>query len=110
MDDLTEDQIEALSAEAEMGYTRDAEGRWGSNMNRLLSTTDAVQWAAAFVHQFNGDSIGQTLDEVTLRTWFAVAIETGRTAGRRELCPHPSDRLFVEGDLRICRVCGHPVT
>lgn len=67
--------------------------------------TDVRRWAEVFVQRVR-DMPGLALDEGAMIGWFANAIETGRTAGRQELCPHPEDRLFVHGDLRICGSCG----
>jgi hypothetical protein len=110
---LTDADIEALSAEAEFGYSRDAEGRWGANMNRLTSTTDAMEWAEAFVHQFGGERVsthGICPDVATMLAWFAGALETGRSAGRRELCPHTDEHghgaIDLAADLTMCRICG----
>jgi hypothetical protein len=72
----------------------------------LLGTTDAEIWAAEFVRIFNGASIGAGLvDEGTMLTWFANAIETGRDAGRKETCPH-EDTFAVADNLWCCRACG----
>jgi hypothetical protein len=53
----------------------------------LLSTTDATMWAEEFVRIFRGRTIGsdttESVDESTMVAWFAPAIETGRSAGRR---------------------------
>ena len=103
---LDDDEIERLSTEAEFGYEQDAEGRWGSNMNRLLDTTDAREWAAAFEHQFR---VSPNPDEGTMLAWFAGALETGRRQGRQELCPHPRDDVGTYGDVILCRVCGKNV-
>ncbi len=51
--------------------------------SELLATTDAMVWAQAFVERFAGRNVGaDDLDTDLFLTWFAVAIETGRDAGR----------------------------
>jgi hypothetical protein len=47
--------------------------------NDLTQTTDAPQWARAFVRMVN--EFGHEVDEDLMRAWFANAIETGRTFG-----------------------------
>jgi hypothetical protein len=73
---LTSRDYEALSREAEMGYTQES-GKWVSIEKKLLATTDAFVWAETFKDQF-GDVAP---DRYTMLTWFANAIETGRNAG-----------------------------
>ena len=56
--------------------------------NELLNTTDAMVWAAEFCRTFNGYIVAPekrltpdprlVIDEGTMVTWFANAIETGR--------------------------------
>ena len=73
---LTDADIEALAREAEMGYDPST----GDSIGKLLiNTTDAAVWAHHFKDQF-GD---EAPDEATMTTWFANAIETGRSAGER---------------------------
>lgn len=48
---------------------------------RLLASTDAREWAKAFVSAIQEDH--GIIDEETVITWFANAIETGRHAGIR---------------------------
>jgi hypothetical protein len=48
----------------------------------LLSTTDATVWAREFWELYGG-SVEGYLDEATMISWFAGAIETGRSAGQR---------------------------
>ena len=43
---------------------------------KLLSTTDAMVWTSEFLAQFPVN-----IDEGTMISWFANAIETGRDAG-----------------------------
>jgi hypothetical protein len=52
----------------------------------LLGTTDASLWAEEFCRIFQGKIIGGPIakgdvDEGTMLSWFANAIETGRDAG-----------------------------
>lgn len=47
---------------------------------RLLSTTDAMEWAQAFVAVV-ADDPHKCLDVGLMVSWFANAIETGRAAG-----------------------------
>lgn len=104
---LSDEDVEYLSTQAELGYERDPEGRWGSNMNKLLGTTDAREWAAAFEHQFR---VSPNPDEGTMLAWFACALETGRTAGRQEMCPHPRDGTSTYGDMILCLACGKNIS
>jgi hypothetical protein len=69
--ELTDDQIDELTREAELGYDT-ATGRPVAQI--LLTTADPEVWARTFKDQF-GDTAP---DVVTMRTWFASAIETGR--------------------------------
>lgn len=78
--------------------------------NTLLSTTDASVWTQEFCRIFQGRSIGGPVvtgdvDEGTMMTWFANAIETGRSAGRKELCPHANVSELAD-DLSTCLDCG----
>jgi hypothetical protein len=51
---------------------------------RLLSSTDAKDWASAFILAFAGKRVVKDeIDMETLIGWFANAIETGRTAGEK---------------------------
>ncbi len=86
---------------------------------KLLATTDAEVWAAEFCRIFKGWTIvpeaGATVpgvptptgivDEGGMLAWFASAIETGRNAGRKELCPH-TDPIQLGDDIYCCRDCG----
>jgi hypothetical protein len=82
---------------------------------KLLATTDAEVWATEFVTMFAGALIGTPTGNVNsgqvylgvddMLTWFASAIETGRSAGRKELCPH-TDTFELAPDLWCCRDCG----
>lgn len=48
----------------------------------LLSTTDAQTWAEEFASRFLDDPIQrEKIDRGLMISWFANAIETGRTAG-----------------------------
>jgi hypothetical protein len=51
-----------------------------TDLNYLLSTTDAQKWARAFMQILDV----QDVDESLMLTWFAAAIETGRKVGRRD--------------------------
>jgi len=75
-----------------------------------LDTTDAQVWAAEFVRIFAGKEIREheaegAVDEGTMIAWFANAIETGRSAGRKETCPH-GDTFFIDDTTECCRKCG----
>lgn len=48
----------------------------------LLQTTDAEVWAREFVARFDAHRIDVDVD--VMLTWFANAIETGRTAGQAD--------------------------
>lgn len=68
---------------------------------------DAQKWAAEFMRIAQaGDLIDTRGDDTEgwMIGWFANAIEAGRSAGRRETCPH--DWLTLSPDLVLCRVCG----
>jgi hypothetical protein len=84
----------------------------------LLGTTDAQVWSEEFCRIFGGATIvqdsaanpsfsGTQVDEGTMTTWFANAIETGRNQGRKELCPH--DYTHLADDLWACRDCGRTI-
>jgi hypothetical protein len=47
--------------------------------------TDGMAWAKEFMRIYWNTS--RVLDEGIMVGWFANAIEAGRTAGRREVCP-----------------------
>lgn len=48
----------------------------------LLATTDGLVWAEEFVRRFEGRTVGaDDLDTDMFLTWFANAIEVGRSAG-----------------------------
>ena len=84
-------------------------------MTTLNDTLDAMVWAEEFCRIFNGkkvswsddepDEADDIIDQGTMVTWFANAIERGRDAGRRELCPHP-DFHVVSEEMKICLTCG----
>jgi hypothetical protein len=78
----------------------------------LLATTDAMTWATEFCRIFKAQTITDVpqdvqgiVDEGTMLTWFANAIETGRNQGRRELCPHREMITLADG-LEVCHDCG----
>ena len=81
----------------------------------LNDTTDAMAWAEEFCRIFDCFTIHRSdieyadsdraVDEGTMVTWFANAIETGRSAGRKETCPH-DDVFAVADDMSSCRKCG----
>jgi hypothetical protein len=82
-------------------------------VSTLNDTTDAMVWAEEFCRIFQGRliitedkpyGIGPGVDESTMVTWFANAIETGRAAGRKELCPH--DNFSIDAEMMVCRDCG----
>ena len=73
---LGDDELEALSKEAEMGYAR-IEGSWRSIEKVLLASTDGRVWAHHFKAQFKD----WCPDEHTVMTWFSNAIEVGRQTG-----------------------------
>lgn len=98
MASVSPDAAEALAREAEMGY----DTRTGDSIGKiLLNTTDASVWAHHFKDQF-GDVAP---DEMTMLTWFANALETGRSAGRKETCPH-DDTFSLDATMDCCRTCG----
>lgn len=73
--------------------------------------TDAVRWARAFAKiERDGRLRPEDADRVGwLIGWFANAIETGRTAGRKETCAHPPERqqMLDHAELTaICHQCG----
>lgn len=68
----------------------------------LISTTDAKKWAVEFCRLNHGTEMTVS----SMLGWFANAIETGRNAGRKELCPHPIERRFECDDLVLCNQCG----
>lgn len=49
----------------------------------LLNTTDAEKWAEAFMEEFGDHK--EDIDEGLMFSWFANAIETGRTAGETKI-------------------------
>jgi hypothetical protein len=71
---------------------------------RLINTTDAVVWAEEFCRIFDGKFVNTDVGQDVMLTWFANAIETGRNAGRKELCPHEFHQLG--DDLWACTDCG----
>jgi hypothetical protein len=89
-------------------------------MSTLNDTTDARIWSEEFCRIFKGHMIGSAagmpefegilvryVDEGTMVAWFANAIEIGRNAGRKEMCPHsPEDQFAIADDLSSCRKCG----
>jgi hypothetical protein len=81
-----------------MGYDTES----GDSIGKLLiNSTDAELWARMFKQQF-GDVAP---DEMTMLTWFANAIETGRNAGRKETCSHTTTFRLAD-DLECCHDCG----
>ena len=101
---LTDTDIEALSDEAEIGYNPHT----GEPIAKILTaTTDAAVWAYHFKDQF-----AEVMpDEHTMLTWFANAIETGRSHCLRfhvdvgEPCD-VQPGLAADGS---CPTCGHRV-
>lgn len=85
---LTDDDISALAAEAEMGYNIHDDG----TVTKLMDTTDAAVWAREFCRLFDGwhvwadgpDNRPQILTEGTMIGWFANALEVGRSAGMKQ--------------------------
>ena len=78
----------------------------------LLGTLDAMVWAEEFCRIFNfrtirgdGAAGGGDVDPGTMVAWFANAIELGKSAGRKETCPH-EDMIRLADDLMSCRTCG----
>lgn len=47
----------------------------------MVETTDAMVWAREFVAVHHGRVVGIGADVDLMLTWFANAIETGRSAG-----------------------------
>lgn len=43
--------------------------------------TDGRAWAREFLDRYHGEEVGATVDEGLLISWFANAIEAGRSAG-----------------------------
>lgn len=72
--------------------------------------TDAAKWTDEFMrvkHEIEAAGDGRSPDDWGwMIAWFASAIEAGRTAGRRETCPHYTDRLTLADDLIMCGTCG----
>jgi hypothetical protein len=100
---LSDADVAALADEAEMGYEM-PEGDPIAKI--LLSTTDAAVWAHHFQQQFRL----VTPDEYTMLTWFANAIETGRSAGQGQVVIAQTNddgtislvtELDMERDIRI---------
>jgi hypothetical protein len=82
---------------------------------KTISTTDAMVWAQEFCLTFDGCIVRRDtsadhdheINDGTMLTWFANAIEIGRAAGRKETCPHaPEDQFTIADDLSSCRKCG----
>lgn len=78
-------------------------------MANLTDTTDASIWAEEFCRIFVGQTVTTTnegaVDEGLMIAWFANAIETGRNAGRKETCPHPTYHVVSE-EMMLCTTCG----
>jgi hypothetical protein len=75
-------------------------------------------WAEEFCRIFTGHTIlpegaaaekfketRGVVDEGGMVAWFASAIETGRNAGRKETCPHPTYHVVSE-EMMLCTTCG----
>ena len=77
----------------------------------LLDTTDAQVWARRFCKLFAGWTVWEAdvdhdgISEALMITWFANAIEIGRSAGRKETCPH-ADVITLTEELATCQACG----
>lgn len=79
--------------------------------------TDAAEWTNEFMRVAGGLTVrsggpdgepGEQAPNVNwggMVSWFANAIEAGRTAGRRETCPH-EDFTVLAPDLLTCSTCG----
>lgn len=66
----------------------------------LLATTDANVWAREFERRFLTDPIQRAkIDRGLMLSWFANAIETGRTAGQK-LIAIPTEEDEEELNLR----------
>jgi hypothetical protein len=63
--------------------------------------TDAAKWAAEFVHLRKT----RDMDEGAMISWFANAIEAGRSAGMKATCPH-GDVCDLSAGVSYCRTCG----
>ena len=59
-------------------------------VDKLLLTTDANAWTTEFI-KLNKD---KPIDFALMLTWFANAIETGRSAGIREIAGDPAETPF----------------
>jgi hypothetical protein len=59
-------------------------------INELLRTTDGNTWATEFI-KLNKD---KKIDHEMMLGWFANAIETGRSAGIRQVAGDPSENSF----------------
>ena len=79
----------------------------------LLASTDAMVWAQEFCRIFTGYTVRESappsdqavIDIGGMVAWFASALETGRDAGRREVCSHPYFHEVSE-EMRLCTTCG----
>jgi hypothetical protein len=64
----------------------------------LMNTTDAVIWAKEFKHLVEDYEEVVDINENWLISWFASAIETGRTAGSKEgYGPSTVDKAYLLG-------------
>lgn len=59
---------------------------------RLQKTIDAKDWASQFMS--NVGTIGFVIDQDLMTSWFANAIETGKTHERRRLVADPNKHAF----------------
>jgi hypothetical protein len=66
--------------------------------------TDAAKWAAEFVHLRKT----RDMDEGAMISWFANAIEAGRSAGMKATCPHKDTSSYGDdpAPLVLCNTCG----
>lgn len=74
----------------------------------LLATTDGEVWAQEFMRRF-GDRLNESVDEGLMISWFANAIETGRTAGEarlRDAIQNALNELGVPGEGYLAPVAN----
>lgn len=65
--------------------------------------TDAAKWTDEFMRVQTGP-----LDWGAMVSWFANAIEAGRSAGMKATCPHGNTARYGD-DLVLCHTCGASV-